>query len=180
MVLESTDGSFGGIGSMFFGWHALEGDVVFVEGIFQSLRTFVVENVEFGSMTAGEKTVVGRFPGIADAGSLAIGNGDGVNGVGVMVIKNKNIIVATAGGNRKLAGLIGIGFQEIGLSEERSTDVMGLWFDCGSKVEVGFGSQGRSHDFRSHRWSSEGGTRRGAEIFCFLILVAEGCSDAGW
>ena len=96
VILESTDSSFGGIGTMFLGWHALKGDIVFLEGIFESLRTFVVKNVELGSMTSGEETFVGRFPGIADASGLAIGNGNGVNRIGVMVIKNKNVIVATA------------------------------------------------------------------------------------
>lgn len=96
VILESTDSSFGGIGTMFLGWHALKGDIVFLEGIFESLRTFVVKNVELGSMTSGEETFVGQFPGIADASGLAIGNGDGVNRIGVMVIKNKNVVVATA------------------------------------------------------------------------------------
>ena len=51
---------------------------------------------------------MGGFPGVADASGLAIGNGDSVNRIGVMVVKNKNIIVATAGGNRKFASLIGV------------------------------------------------------------------------
>ena len=42
MVFQGADGSFGGIGAMFFGGNALEGDVVFGECIFQILGAFVV------------------------------------------------------------------------------------------------------------------------------------------
>ena len=45
VIFESLDGPFGGIGAMFFGGDTLEVDSVFLKGILESLRTFIVENV---------------------------------------------------------------------------------------------------------------------------------------
>jgi hypothetical protein len=58
MVFQCADGSFGGIGSMFFGGDALEGDVVFGECIFQILGAFIVQYVKIGSMTVSYKSFV--------------------------------------------------------------------------------------------------------------------------
>ena len=54
MVLESANGAFGGVGSVFFGWYTLEGNVVFFEGGFEFVRALVVEDVEFGGVAVSQ------------------------------------------------------------------------------------------------------------------------------
>ena len=49
---------------------------------------------------------VGSFPCIADAGRFSVGYGYCVDGVGVLMIKYKNIVIAAAGGNRESACLV--------------------------------------------------------------------------
>ena len=51
---------------------------------------------------------VEAVPGIANAGSLAIGDGCRMDGIGVVVVEDKNIMIATAGGDGEFSSLIGI------------------------------------------------------------------------
>jgi hypothetical protein len=62
MILESPNGSFCSIGSMFLRRHALESDVVFNKGILELLRALVVKNVEIGGMTLGDERFMSRLP----------------------------------------------------------------------------------------------------------------------
>ena len=45
MILESADGTFGGVGAVFFWWNALKLDIVFLERVFEILGAFVVKDV---------------------------------------------------------------------------------------------------------------------------------------
>ena len=100
---------------------------------------------------------MGGLPGIADAGGLPIGDGDGMNGIRVMIIENKNIMVASTGRNRKLAGLIRVGFEEIAVGQERGTDVVGTGLDGRSEIDVR--SHGGNQCFGSCGWSEDWRTR---------------------
>jgi hypothetical protein len=62
-------------------------------------------------MTLLDEYLVSGFPCIADAGGLSIGKSDGVNGVGVLVIQDKDVVVAAIGRDGKFACLIGVGFE---------------------------------------------------------------------
>lgn len=42
VILECPNGTFGGVGTVFFGWDALEMDQVFGEGVLEVLGTLVV------------------------------------------------------------------------------------------------------------------------------------------
>ena len=86
VVLESSNGLFGCIGAMLFGRDALEVDIVFLEGLFEVLGAFVVKDVQGWGMTMLKKLLVCGFPGVADACCFAIGNGAGMDGVGILVI----------------------------------------------------------------------------------------------
>ena len=46
MILPGLDGAFGGVASVYMWWHALEGDVVFLERFFEIVGAFVIEDVE--------------------------------------------------------------------------------------------------------------------------------------
>ena len=36
------------------------------------------------------------FPGITNAGAFAVGNADGMNGVGVLMVEKENVVIASA------------------------------------------------------------------------------------
>ena len=54
------------------------------------------------------KQFVGLLPGIADARSFAIWDGYSMNGVGILMIQDEDVIVATAGGDVETTSLISI------------------------------------------------------------------------
>ena len=119
MIFEGVNCSLGGISSMFFGRHTLEVNFIFCKRIFDFLTAFVIKNVNIRrSMALLKKPFVNCFPGIVDADGLTIRNGNHMNGVGVVVVKDKNIIVASTGRNRKAAGLIGIRFDDLGFFKQ--------------------------------------------------------------
>ena len=67
MVLEGVNGSFGGIGSMFFGRHTLKVDFIFFKRTFEFLTdAFIIKKVKIRSMACLNKPCVDRFPSIAD------------------------------------------------------------------------------------------------------------------
>jgi hypothetical protein len=74
------------------------------------LCAFIVEYVEFRGVALVYKEFVCSFPGIANAGAFAVGNTDGMNGIGVLVVEDENIMVATAGGDGEQPCLVGIRF----------------------------------------------------------------------
>lgn len=82
------------------------------------------------------------FPCFADAGCLAVWYGLYVDGVGVMMVEDKEVIVAAAGGNGEASGLIGIGLDEIVAINEQGKDVMGFVGEGRSKVLVDVGFKG--------------------------------------
>lgn len=139
MIFEGPDSAFGSIGAMFFGGYALKGDVVFRKGIFDFVGAFIVKNVKIGRMTVLNEFFVNRLPSIANAGSLAIGNGDSMNGVGIVVVEHKNVVVTATGRNRKAAGLIGVGLDEVLFVEEKSEELM--TGDIKRRFEVGIRGQ---------------------------------------
>ncbi len=116
---------------------------------------------------------MGGFPGIADTGRFAIGNGNCMDGVGVLVVKYKDVVVATAGRDRETTGLIGVGLQMLLVVEDYDRHLMRTGSELGSNVVViviidddGFR--------RSGGWKS-----RGSKILGFLILVPE-CGSKGF
>jgi hypothetical protein len=111
MVFEGANGTFSSIGTVFFGWDSLILDLVLHESILEVLRAFIVQDMEVGGMTLMHKNLVGLFPGITDTGGFAIRNGHSMDGICVLMVKDKDIVVATAGGNGEATGLIGVGLQ---------------------------------------------------------------------
>ena len=112
---------------------------------------------------------VSLFPCIADAGSLAIGYCDGVDGIGVLMVESKNVIVATTRGDVETTCLIGIGFQERGMGEEHNSNLMGTGRERWSKIVV---DRGGDVCWEKNRTS-------GANVLGLLILMAE-CSGDGF
>jgi hypothetical protein len=118
VVFESADGAFGSISTVFFRWDSLVPDLVFHEGILEVLRAFVVQDMEVRGVSLVHKDLVGLFPGIADTGGFAIGNGDSMDGISILMVKDKDVVVSTAGGNGEATGLIGVGLQVLLIVKE--------------------------------------------------------------
>mgnify|MGYP000893276613 CR=1 FL=1 len=117
-------------------------------------------------MALVHKELVGFFPGIADTGGFAIGDGNGVDRIGVLMVEDKNVVVTTAGRYRETTGLVRVGLQMMLVVKEYDGNFMRtgrqLWGNVGFVVIDDDGFEGRR---------SRGS--RGAKIFCFLILVAK-------
>ena len=124
MVLEGPDCSFGGIDSVFVRGDTLEANLVAEKGVLEVLGALVVKNVQVGGVALVDQQFVGGFPSVPDGGGLPVGNGHGVDGVGVLVIQDENVIVPAAGGNRKTAGLVGEGLQSRRVVKERGAELV--------------------------------------------------------
>jgi len=135
VILEGPNGTFGGVDSVFFRWDPLEAYLVAEECIFEVLRALVVENVQFGRVALVDQHLVGRFPCVPDGSGFSVGNCHNVDGVCVLVVQHEDVIVATAGGNRKTAGLIGEGFQNRLVVEEHGAELVGVGLQ--GRFEIG-------------------------------------------
>ena len=169
MVFEGANGTFGGIGAMFFGWNTLEGHVVFLEGVFEFLGAFVVKDVKLRCMALSDEACVGKFPSIADAGGFSIGDGSGMDRIGIVMIQNENVVVAATRRDREFASLVRIGFEKLLLRKYGSTNVVCVGFEHGSNVGIHIGKDGQMRST---------GDCGGAQVLGFLILVAQGSGDA--
>lgn len=166
MILVGADGSFSGIGSMLFRGNTLEGDVVLGEGSFEFLGTFVVEDMQVRWMALLDKFQMGGLPSSTDTGSLAIGNGNGMNGVGILMIENKNVLVAAAGGNGEATSLVGIRLEKFVFGEHHGIELMAFGFETWSEI----GCNGSRVGHGAQKFG-------GAEILGLLILVPQGSSN---
>ena len=161
MILERPDGTFSRVGTVFFWGNPLELDLILCESIFEILGTFVIENMQIRGMTVAQKQLVSGLPSISDAGGLPIRNGDSVNGVSVLVVENKNIIVTATGRDVEATGLVGIRFEERLVGKDHDGNLM----SAGA-------SKGATSVSKSEAKSSEGGIKRVERIDlgrCLLI-----------
>ena len=108
MGLPGLDGAFGGVTEVTVGWHALEGDVVLEECLFEVGGAFVVDDVELGDGAVVAEKLVAGGPGGGDVLGLSAGKGACEDGVGVEIVQDEDVLVATGGANGELAGLVGV------------------------------------------------------------------------
>lgn len=121
VVFESADGAFSSIGPMFFWWDPLESHIILDKGKFQIIGALIIKDVKSGGMAMMSKKSMGGLPGRADGSSLSVGYRDSMDGIGVVVIQDKKVVVATGGRQRETASLIRIGFDERILGEEHGS-----------------------------------------------------------
>ena len=86
---------------------------------------------------------VSLLPGIADARSFAIWDGNSMNGVGILMIQDKDVIVATAGGDVETTSLIRVGLQDRLIVEKCDGYLMGARLGWRGNVDVGVGNGNR-------------------------------------
>ena len=140
VVFPSLDGAFCCIATVAMGGHALEIDVVFLEGLFELVGTFVVEDVEARGVAVGLEACVQCGPGVCEFAGLTCFDWFGENGVAIEIIKDHDGGVASRGLDWESAGLVRVGFLEQGGEENGGKNDMGacvLGFLRGAKVEGG-------------------------------------------
>jgi anti-sigma-K factor RskA len=86
-----------------------------------------------------DEPFVGGLPCIANSCGLAIGNGDGMDVVGILMVENEKVVVASGGRDRELACLIRVALQERLVMKKDSTDVMSARSKIWGQIEVRIG-----------------------------------------
>ena len=94
MVLPTLDGSFGCVAAVAVWGYALEIDVVFFECFFEIVGTFVIEDVESGSVAVGLEFGVQGCPGFGEFAGLASFEWLGKDGIAVVVVENHYVVIA--------------------------------------------------------------------------------------
>jgi hypothetical protein len=153
------------------GGYTLKGDAILGEGILKGLGAFIVQDVKLRSVALAHERFVSLLPGVTDAGSLTIGNRDCMNGIGILMVQHKYVLIATTGRDMKAACLVRVGFEEVVFVKECCTQLMGWRGKGRGKIFESSGSRGRS--------SRGSGGAGGAKIFGFLILVSK-CGGDGF
>jgi hypothetical protein len=80
---------------MFFGWNTLEEHIVFCKSLAKVGGTFIVQDVKFGGVPEMKEVKMSGFPSITDGCGKSIRNSQCVDGVGIIVIQEENIVVAS-------------------------------------------------------------------------------------
>jgi hypothetical protein len=143
------------------GGYTLKGYAILGEGILKGLGAFIVQIVKLRSVTLAHELFVSLLPGVTDSGSLTIGNRYPMNGIGILMVKHKDVLMTTTGGDMKASCLVRVGFEEITFVKERGAQLMGWRGKGRSKILKSIGNRGLH--------SRGGGGAGGAKIFGFLI-----------
>ena len=106
VIIECRNRTFGGVAAMCIWGDKLEVEIVFAEGFFHGTRSFVVEDVESGIRNVLLEMFVARFPGFSDFQGLPVIDKLGVDGVGVVVVEEKYILVSAGREYRESACLV--------------------------------------------------------------------------
>ena len=94
MILECVDHTFGSISGVGIWRDKLEVDVELAEGFLHGTGALVVEDVESGGCTVLLEVFIARLPGFSDLHDLPVLEKLGVDGVGVVVVEDKDILVS--------------------------------------------------------------------------------------
>jgi hypothetical protein len=88
MGLKSLDSPFSGIPPMNMGWNKLVLDFIFEEAVFEGIRGFIVENMDFWAMTGADQYVKKLGQGGVDFSGSSSFNGSGKDGIAVIIVAN--------------------------------------------------------------------------------------------
>jgi hypothetical protein len=104
-----------------------------------------------------------------------------VDRVGGLMVENKDVLIATTGGDREFASLIGIGLENGLIGKEHATEVMWLGQGRVGGIIVIIVIRGGSNVVVIKVGRDGRGSRAfgGAEVLGFLILVAKSSGNAG-
>jgi hypothetical protein len=131
--------------------------------------------MELSGVTVTNEFEMSFLPGSLNASGIAIGDGFDMDGVSVLMVEDKDVVIAATEGSRKFASLIGIIFDEFFTGKEHSAELMGARGKRRGKVVV------KIKDVRQGSRRRENNRKLGrAEVFGFLILMAKGSGNTGW
>jgi hypothetical protein len=125
MVFESLDGVFGPVAMMEAGRSQLVVDVFIGHEVLEKLRGFVVEAMEPGTEATALEKAKNCFVGGFDGGLFAVGYWLSVEGVAVIIVEDKDVVVATGGRHDEATGLVGAYLASDGLAA--GVDVLGAF-----------------------------------------------------
>ena len=94
IIFECADRTFGGVAAVGIWGDKLEVDVALAEGFMHGTRALVVEDVESGGSTMLLDVFIARLPGFSDLQGLSVLEKLGVDGVGVVLVEDKDILVS--------------------------------------------------------------------------------------
>ena len=127
VVLKSANRALGRIATMDVGRHELKIDVFGAEEFLEDRRALIVEALELGAKASFAKLGVDGLECREDGLGGPCFHWFGKDAIAVVVVKDKQVVVAIAGGGHELAGLISVDLTS--------------WFERGDEAVVGwFGS----------------------------------------
>jgi hypothetical protein len=80
--------------------------------------------MQFGGVALMDEKAMCGFPGVANAGAFSVRDTDSMDGVGVLMVEDEHVVVASAGRDGKQAGLIGIGLENVVLVKDSGANVV--------------------------------------------------------
>lgn len=103
MVFEGANGTFSCVAAMVIRWSELKIDVVLGKVVFEKFGALVVQTLELRCQSGGLELVANLFEGRDDVFGFAGSKGFCEYAVAVVVVGDKDVLVAIAGWNRELA-----------------------------------------------------------------------------
>ena len=92
-IFECADHTFGGIEAVGVRGDKLEINVVLAEGFLHGVRSLIVKDVESGGCTVLFEIFMARCPICSDLQGLSVFEKLGVDGVGVLVVEDEDLLV---------------------------------------------------------------------------------------
>jgi hypothetical protein len=115
MILPGLDGSFGRVATMMdVRRDALEIDLVFLEGVLEVFRTFVVKNMKIWGVAVELESCVQCSPSFGEFAGLPSLEWLGEDRIAIIMIENHYVVVSSRRLDRKLASLVGVRLANVG------------------------------------------------------------------
>jgi len=106
MIFEGPDCTFGRIPAMDVGQDQLEINILSHHKFLEGMGGFIVKALEFGAESRGAKAVVGNLKSSKNGVGASVFERNSDDAIAVIVIHNKDVIVAGTRGCNKFAGEI--------------------------------------------------------------------------
>jgi hypothetical protein len=127
MILEGSNGPFGGIPTMAEWRHELKEDVGGLEVILEQLGGFIVKTMESGFVSVVGEIFLEDAETAEDFRSRSIFERLCQDGIAVIIVQYHDVFVAFEGGRREVAALVSVDLTSVaGDSEDERIQVMGV------------------------------------------------------
>ena len=96
VIFEGPDGAFCVVAAVDTRGNKLEGGGGVMEEVFEGLTALVVHDMELWFAAVADEAIVEEFISFKDGGSFSVGDGSDIDGVAVVVVEEKDVVVACA------------------------------------------------------------------------------------